>query len=381
MKKTAFAALAHILAQPRARGATKPFPGPFTSGEYLGLVDFADEGEALFNEPYDQGLEGRLVTDLRTLTMQSLITPNDHFFIRTRVPDQIDWSKPWQLSVGGLVNTKQVFSVAALEERVEPMGDILLECSGNGRRPRHFGLLSAAHWSGVPLMELLKQTKPRSRATHILVKGFDNYSRQSRSSVPGASWIFSLHDVERFGSFLAMEMNHQALPMDHGYPVRLITPRWYGCTCIKWVTELRLVDDNAPATSQMTEFARRTHQTGRPKLARDYTTSDMEHAAVAVRVEKWRVNGRFRYRLAGVLWGGTSTRNDLLIRFGKDVAYQPVDHCVAQTRTETWSMWWHEWTPSRTGRYDITLRFADAAAAQRRLDSEYYRRTVAIDDV
>ena len=46
-------------------------------------------------------------------------------------------------------------------------------------------------------------------------------------------------------------MNGAPLTRDHGFPVRLIVPGWYGCSCIKWVDRIELVADEAPATTQM----------------------------------------------------------------------------------------------------------------------------------
>ena len=83
-------------------------------------------------------------------------------------------------------------------------------------------------------------------------------------------------------------MNGEPVPADHGKPVRLAVPGWYGCSWIKWVNEIRLVGPDEPATSQMVEFAARTHQSAPHKLRRDYTPADIQTAATPVRVEKRR---------------------------------------------------------------------------------------------
>src|SRR5438034_9585635 len=79
-------------------------------------------------------------------------------------------------------------------------------------------------------------------------------------SIPGASWAFSPEQLEKAGAFLATELNGQPLPKDHGAPVRLVVPGWYGCTSIKWVNEITLVREEVEATSQMLEYAARTLQ-------------------------------------------------------------------------------------------------------------------------
>ena len=100
-------------------------------------------------------------------------------------------------------------------------------------------------------------------------------------------------------------MNGEPVPADHGKPVRLAVPGWYGCAWIKWVNEIRLVGPDEPATSQMVEFADRTHQSEPHKLARDYAPADIQTAATPVRVEKRKGPNGLEYRIVGIVWGGT----------------------------------------------------------------------------
>src|SRR5437867_560877 len=81
---------------------------------------------------------------------------------------------------------------------------------------------------------------PESSGVRIAVSGVDDLTQRSQTSVPGASWIFSRDDIERAAAFLATRMNGAPLPRDHGSPIRLVVPGWYGCACIKWVTQIDL---------------------------------------------------------------------------------------------------------------------------------------------
>jgi len=56
------------------------------------------------------------------------------------------------------------------------------------------------------------------------------------------------------------------------------------------VTRIDLVEDEAKPTSQMWEFANRTHQQGPPALARDYTPAVIDTAATPIRIERWSVD-------------------------------------------------------------------------------------------
>jgi DMSO/TMAO reductase YedYZ molybdopterin-dependent catalytic subunit len=241
--------------------------------------------------------------------------------------------------------------------------------------------MSAAAWSGVPVGALLDRVAPLSGSSLIRITGFDPDGRASRSSVPGASWIFSRDDLEKTGAFLATGMNGVQLPPDHGSPVRLLVPNWYGCACIKWVSRLDFVDDDEPPTSQMREFAVRTHQDGIPTIARDFQPPVIDLAAAPVRVEQWAVDGRIVYRVVGVRWGGSKPTRALTIRFRHDQPFVQVDNCPDSVETRTWSMWSHLWRPESAGRYQIVLSVSDRTIRARRLDLFFYTREVRVDEV
>ena len=175
-------------------------------------------------------------------------------------------------------------------------------------------------------------------------------------------------------------MNGEPLPKDHGEPVRLIVPNWYGCCCIKWVDKLGFIDDQAPSTPQMREFARRTHQQGAPKLARDFIPATMDQTGMPIRIERWQVEGSLQYRVFGLLWGGDRTSDRFQIRFHQDEDYLPLENYDHQTN-RTWTLFSHAWKPKAPGRYAIQLRLDDPAIRTRRLDRGYYLRQVDITEV
>jgi hypothetical protein len=259
------------------------------------------------------------------------------------------------------------------------MGLHVMECAGNVRLTR-FGLISAGDWAGVRLTDILKGMKPNSAGTRVLISGFDRYSRESKTSVPGASWVFSLEEIKTARAFLATELNGQPLTRDHGAPVRLCVPGWYGCCCIKWVNEIAFVREDAEATSQMQEYAARTLQKGVPQLAGDYMPAVMEQAAMPVRVEKWSVADRIAYRIVGIAWGGSVPVKTLQIRFNPEEEYVPVDH-FSQTQNDPWTVWTHAWFPKEPGTYTIRLAVKEPVVQARKLDSGYYARTVEITEI
>jgi DMSO/TMAO reductase YedYZ molybdopterin-dependent catalytic subunit len=356
-------------------------PGdPFAGGVMVGTRPLFGRGaDNPIGTLFGRGLDARRLVDLSSLTPDTLITPSDRFYVRTSCPDGLDVSRPWTLTLGGLTPGPVRLTIDRLAADVAPMGTHLLECAGNNN-PVHFGLMSAARWDGVPIARVLERLPSAVRRGRILVSGVD-HSGPSRTSTPGASWIFGAEQLVGAGAFLATAMNGAPLPKDHGFPLRLIVPRWYGCACIKWVNAIDVVADDAPATSQMKEFAARTFQQGQPALARDYAPVVMEHAATPVRVEQWVVGGRMIYRVVGILWGGEKPTDALAIRFKSGQPYVRVHACPKPASTTTWTLWWHAWQPPSTGRYDIVLAIDDPDVRSTRLDLYYYTRSVDIEEV
>lgn len=352
---------------------------PLPEGKQVGIIPFQDEDRPTMDVPFGEELDGRLYTDLSVLNAQTPVTPTDKFYLRTRRSKLLPETKSWTVKIDGLVENPSSLKIEDLKAAAKPAGVHLMECSGNVRY-MHFGMLSVAKWSGVPVAEILQRVKSKAQAHRVLISGFDQYEAKSASSVPGASWIFTPEQLKSAGAFLASEMNEQPLTPDHGSPVRLVVPGWYGCACIKWVDTISVVDDRAEATSQMQEYAARTQQDGVPALASDYQPAIIEQAAMPIRVEKWLVREKIQYRLVGILWGGSQRIKVLQIRFNPEDDYVPVDY-FEQPSNDPWSFWSYAWTPKAPGTYAIRLAVKDPPIRARRLDAGYYVRSVQIDEV
>lgn len=361
----------------------------------LGMVPFVGEGSFPVEKTIGAGLGRRRALDLSTLSPETLLIPQDRFFVRTGCPDPLPPTSTWKVRVHGLVEAPGEIAIEELKREAVPLGAHLLECAGNSRAA-HFGLMSAASWTGVPLDRLLKRVRPRPAATQVLVSGFDEHKARDPGSVPGASWIFGLDHIRESGALLATGMNGAPLSLDHGYPLRLVVPGWYGCTAIKWVNEIALVDDEAPATDHMREYAGRTHQdpvgprdsflvrTGRrpegPELAKDFQPATIDPAALPVRVEKVSARGKTFYRIVGILWGGPTPTGALSIRLNPDLSFGPVEQIGSGLGT-AWTLWSHTFRPQAPGRYRIELAVKDAAVRARRLDVGFYAREIEIAGV
>jgi len=221
-----------------------PSGDPFSGGQQLGVVEFLHEGQAPAQTLLGDELDGRMYTDLASLSLQDPATPTEEFYIRTRASKLLPDAKSWQARVEGFSERPRTLTLEYLRKAAKPVGLHLMECAGNVALA-HFGMISVANWTGVPLADILDNPGVKRRGSRVLITGFDQYATKSVTSIPGASWIFSLEELRNTRAFLATEMNESPLTPDHGAPVRLVVPGWYGCACIKWVTRIALVSESA----------------------------------------------------------------------------------------------------------------------------------------
>ena len=87
------------------------------------------------------------------------------------------------------------------------------------------------HWDGVAVRELLRRARPKPEAGYVLVHAEQGYT----ANVP-------LADLDREEVLLATHHDGQPLPLDHGFPLRLIVPHLYGWKSVKWVRSLEVLD-------------------------------------------------------------------------------------------------------------------------------------------
>jgi DMSO/TMAO reductase YedYZ molybdopterin-dependent catalytic subunit len=354
-----------------------PVDPPAAGAKFVGLEPFEDEQAGPAGELIGTELDGRLFTDLSKVSNGRVVTPTAEFFIRSAASKLLPDAGGWKIGIDGMVEQTSTLGVDALRKAARPMGTHLMECAGNVALTR-FGLIGVADWTGVPVPDVLGEAKRRAGAAWVEISGFDEYSQPSRTSTPGASWIFPVDALK--GAFLATEMNGRMLTRDHGCPVRLVIPGWYGAACIKWVNRITFVEGGAEASSQMQEYAVRTLQGGRPQFARDYQPATVDHAALPVRVEKWIAGGKVQYRIVGIAWGGPEPVAALKIRFNAEEEFVPVPG-FRPVKTDPWTIWTYTWKPSAPGVHRIRMAVAGPRVRARKLDLGLYDRTVHISEI
>jgi DMSO/TMAO reductase YedYZ molybdopterin-dependent catalytic subunit len=156
----------------------------------------------------------------------------------------------WRLDVGGRVERPLSLSLDDLRARPARTLAVTMECAGNGRalyEPRALSqpwLLEAvgtAEWTGTPLGPVLEEAGLARDAVEVVFTGLD---RGVQGEVEHAyERSLPLAEAQREEVLLAYAINGQPLPPQHGFPVRLLVPSWYGMTHVKWLRSIEVVDE------------------------------------------------------------------------------------------------------------------------------------------
>ncbi|MDT4918736.1 MAG: hypothetical protein QOH89_3436 [Pseudonocardiales bacterium] len=239
----------------------------------------------------------------------------------------------WQLRIHGMVDRELTISWADLQAR--PMIDrwITLCCVSN---PVGGPLVGNALFHGTRLADLLREAGVHPDADQLLLGSFDGYTFGAPTAVV----------MDGRDALLAIGMNGEALPVEHGFPVRTVVPGLYGyVSACKWIVDIK-------ATTFAAEQAYWVQGgwAAQPSIQ------------LAARIDTPRANTVVRVgqqtAIAGVAWDqhvGVSSV-EVQVDDGPWLRAQ----LATVPSTDTWRQWYLPWTPAATGPHDVRVRATDA---------------------
>lgn len=236
----------------------------------------------------------------------------------------------WSLSVGGMVN--QPYSISYAELVAMPMieRDLTLTCVSNEVGGQYVG---NAVWLGVRLKDILTRAGVDKAADQLFSRSVDGWT----ASTPIAA------AMDGRDAIIAVAMNGEPLPADHGFPARIVIPGLYGfVSATKWVTSLEATT-YAAQEAYWTQRGWATdapiHTMARIEVPRPLST--VAPGAIAIAGTSWAqhrgIDG-VEVQVDDEPWGKA--------RLGKVPS------------ADTWRQWWIPWM-AKTGRHTIRVRAAD----------------------
>ena len=180
-----------------------------------------------------------------------VVMPTARFYVRNNFPIPNLDAQTFRLTVSGLVERPLSLSLRDLQNLRSQTEVVTLECAGNGRtlfdppvpgERWQFGAVSTAEWSGVPLAEILDRAGVRSGAVEVRFRGADGGEVDPKRGRICFERSLPLDEARDSGAILAYAMNGEPLPLQHGFPLRLVVPGWYGVASVKWLTGIEVTD-------------------------------------------------------------------------------------------------------------------------------------------
>ncbi|MER3427181.1 MAG: molybdopterin-binding oxidoreductase [Pyrinomonas sp.] len=273
--------------------------------------------------------------------LPSFRTSNEEFYqVSKNAFNPVIDAREWKLSIRG--NVERPFSLTYDELLSFPMveRDVTLECVSNEVGGN---LISNARWTGVPLKLLLERAVLRDGSRDLALRAADGYT----DSIP-VQW------AQRDETMLAVKMNGETLPRDHGFPVRLLVPGLFGMENVKWLTDIEVVT---------TDFRGYWQQRGWADTAVVKTMSKF-----TVPRDGEILQAGQTYEVGGVAFSGNrgiSLVEVLIERAGHNAPGGTwiKAELLPEASPTTWTIWRYLWTPEKSGEYVLSVRAVDGQGA------------------
>jgi len=180
--------------------------------------------------------------------LQHAVTPAESVYVRSNfeTPAAHDG---WTLEVRGAVGQPLTLSLGDLTSLPQHTVLVTMECAGNWRlgmspvpegEPWKYGAVSTTRWSGVPLSVLLAQASVSGDAIEVLAIGADAGPRSDAEGIVRFERALPLDVALHPDTLVATNMDGVPLTPEHGAPLRLLVPGWYGMASVKWLAALEV---------------------------------------------------------------------------------------------------------------------------------------------
>src|SRR5262249_43171910 len=185
-------------------------------------------------------------TSVRDL-IGGVVMPNARFYVRNHFQIPALDAAAWRLAVGGLVERPLHLGLRDLQNLRSQTMVVTLECAGNGRsgfdpaapgEKWRFGGGSTAGGAGGAPRRGPGRPGVTSGAREVLFRGADGGPVDGAPAPIRFERSLRLDDARHGDVLLAYAMNGEPLPIEHGFPLRLVVPNWYAVASVKWLTDI-----------------------------------------------------------------------------------------------------------------------------------------------
>jgi sulfite oxidase len=329
--------------------------------------------ESAFAQTTVKGKEKLIVRSIRPEDLETpvsllntWITPNDLFYVRHHMyAAKVDVNE-WKLTVGGEVQNPITLTLDELKREPKHAVTVTLECAGNGRAffdppvagiQWEKGAVGTARFAGARLADILKRAGVKPTGQYVAMNGADKPIGKMPDFVRNVP-IKKALDAD---TILAYEMNGEALPILHGFPLRAVVSGWEGAYSVKWLTDIQVLEKEYDGFFVKTayRFPNRPVAPGEAVAPQDmipltglvvksFINSPLDGATVAPG----------KIRLSGFAWAGESNILKVDVSMDNGSSWFPAKLGKERQRY-AWQSFEYEFDISRPGSYLLMSRATD----------------------
>ena len=310
-------------------------------------------------------------------TLRDPITPVGlhYLLIHFDIPE-VDM-QAWRLRIGGVVERPLELTLDELRARPKQTHAVTLECAGNGRallspravsQPWLSEAVGTAAWTGTPLAPLLEEAGLLPDALEVVFTGID---RGVQGGVVHAyERSLPVAEALRGDVLLAYAVNGRPLPPQHGFPLRLIVPGWYGMTHVKWLAAVTVVAEPFQGWQQAEAYTlRQSEEDAGTPVTRMLPRALLAPPGIPDFMSRSRYLAAGPCLLTGRAWSGWGPveRVEVSVDGGREWVDATLDEPLADY---AWRGWQHSWD-ARPGEHELCCRATDAAGNVQPLEAPW----------
>lgn len=306
------------------------------------------------------------------------ITPNHLFYVRNHFPIPACAAWDWRLVITGEV--ERPFELTYEQFLTLPSRSLLvtMECAGNGRaslRPKtpgdqwQYGAVSTAEWTGVPLGTVLAAAGLTAGAREIVVEGADQGRVTGKKESIQYARGLALEKALHADTLLAYAMNGEPLPVEHGFPVRLVVPGWYGMAAVKWVNRIDVISGRFTGFYQAERYIIDHPERGETTVT---PLTTMRTRSLITAPEAGMTLAPGQHLVRGLAWSGEAPVTRVEVSVDEGETWEVAD-LTSGTDTYAWCLWEFRWHAAGSGPVTLRSRAFDAAGNSQPVEPEWNR--------
>jgi DMSO/TMAO reductase YedYZ molybdopterin-dependent catalytic subunit len=239
-----------------------------------------------------------------------------------------------------------------------------LECAGNGRKamsPRppgtcwDLGAISVVRFTGTPLAGVLESAGILRQGIEVLFRGADAGEVEEGRRVQFARSL-PLDAALAADPLLAWSLNDEPLTLEHGFPLRVVVPGWYGMAAVKWLEQIDVV------TEPFEGFFQKEHYvySEEPGMAEGAPVARIRVRSLIAQPTTGAQLGPGAQMIEGIAWSGNGpvTRVEVSTDGGGNWEEALLEGSPGRYNARRWS---YPWSPTRPGAYRLVSRATDAS--------------------